>query len=81
MVFYYASLWLKKKYIMACGNTVVILLSASRIYLGVHYSLDIVGGFAAGTFLFWVVHAGVNRSQKNSLTLIGMLTFSWSGMV
>jgi len=34
--------------------TIAFLISLSRIYLGVHYYFDVVGGFLLGTFIFWI---------------------------
>ncbi len=38
---------------MLLGGMFVLLLSASRIYFGVHYPSDILGGWSAA--LVWVV--------------------------
>ncbi len=39
------------------GFLIAFLISLSRIYLGVHYYFDIVGGFLLGTFIFWISYS------------------------
>jgi undecaprenyl-diphosphatase len=35
-------------------STLILLIGFSRIYLGVHYPSDVVGGFIVGGFFLWV---------------------------
>ena len=50
--------WVWKSACVAIGATAVLLISFSRVYLGVHWSSDIVGGWSAATaWLFFAVLA------------------------
>ncbi len=39
------------------GFIIALIMGLSRVYLGVHYYFDIVGGFLLGTFIFWLTYA------------------------
>lgn len=41
-----------KKAVYIIAGTVVILVGASRVYLGVHFLTDVLGGFSLGLLLF-----------------------------
>jgi undecaprenyl-diphosphatase len=43
------------------------IVSYSRIYLGVHYPGDILGGAALGTILGWLVWKGISATLKTRL--------------
>ncbi|MBU3187997.1 phosphatase PAP2 family protein [Clostridium bowmanii] len=43
---------LKRKWIYIVGISAIILVAFSRMYLGVHYPIDVIGGVAVGTI--WV---------------------------
>jgi len=46
-----------KAYCISCGVLVMMLVGASRIYLGVHYVTDVLAGFCLG--LAWALLSGV----------------------
>lgn len=46
-----------KAYCIACGIFVMVLVGASRVYLGVHYITDILAGFCLG--LAWALLSGL----------------------
>jgi len=48
--------WLRA-YCVSCGVLVMVLVGASRVYLGVHYATDVLAGFCLG--LAWAVLSGV----------------------
>ena len=58
--------------VVGAAVTIVLLVGASRIFLGYHYFSDVLGGFAAG--LAWlsvcitVAELGLRRERKSTLT-------------
>ena len=53
LAFRTATQWRWKAAAVALGATIVLAVSLSRVYLGVHWISDVVAGIAAGTL--WVV--------------------------
>ena len=49
--------WVAKSASLAIALTIVVLVGLSRVYLGVHWTSDIAGGWSAGTV--WLVSAVV----------------------
>lgn len=45
---------IKKKYIYIIATTIIILMGISRMYLGVHWPTDIIGGYLMGYLFFYV---------------------------
>lgn len=52
----FTSLWFRKKWIMAILIIWALLECYTRLYLGVHYPSDIVGGVAIGCLMAYVVY-------------------------
>lgn len=46
-----------KAYCISCGVLVMVLVGASRVYLGVHYATDVLAGFCLG--LSWALLSGL----------------------
>ena len=66
----YLLLWNKpkgtKKTIAWIGNFVLVgLIGFSRIYLGVHWPTDIIGGYMAGIIIFLMISFGMETVYKN----------------
>jgi membrane-associated phospholipid phosphatase len=51
-----------------CAATVlVVLIGMSRIYLGVHYFSDVIGGYAAGSVWLAVIISGVEVARRRGV--------------
>ncbi|NJD52677.1 MAG: phosphatase PAP2 family protein [Candidatus Methanoperedens sp.] len=69
----------KKKRIIMVGAVMVILVSLSRLYLGVHYPGDVTGGIIFGLMVAFISHKGepkmlkiINEQSLNSKYLIAL---------
>ena len=58
-----------KRYVVGCSVFIALLVGASRVYLGVHYPTDVVGGWLAGGF--WAVASAwtTRRLRRESAAL------------
>jgi membrane-associated phospholipid phosphatase len=57
----------KTRQLIHAGTTVVILaIGVSRIYLGVHYPSDVIGGFAAGIAWLSICLTGIRLARERS---------------
>lgn len=71
----------KSRWAWPCAIAYVLLFSAARVFLGVHFALDILGGWAIGLLLaalFTLTIHPVERfaSQKPNAMLFSILAFS-----
>jgi len=53
-----------RKWWTAIGFAVVLLVSFSRVYLGVHYPSDVLGGMALGTVVAAIVYFSIRRKPR-----------------
>lgn len=69
----YAASWLKRPWFWAVAVLIVILISLSRLYLGMHFLVDVVGGLLIGAFYtavvafaepVWASFKGVSRPLR-----------------
>jgi undecaprenyl-diphosphatase len=72
---YLAHHWIKNKRLLfvidSAAIILVLLIGVSRVYLGAHYSSDVVSGIAAGLFVFYV--AIILKKNLTRSDLIGHL--------
>lgn len=61
----FSGLYINKKYFYYLSFGIAIIVAYSRIYLGVHYPLDIVGGALLGMFISFIFFKILNKIIKN----------------
>jgi membrane-associated phospholipid phosphatase len=47
------ALWLKRRWVWAAVGCYVLLMGWARMYTGVHYPQDVIGGIALGALVLW----------------------------
>ncbi|CAG0948879.1 MAG: PAP2 superfamily protein [Candidatus Methanoperedens nitroreducens] len=69
----------KKKQIIITGAVIVLLVSLSRLYLGVHYPGDVIGGIIFGLMVAFISYREeadilkvINKQSRNSKYLIAL---------
>src|SRR6185295_7594770 len=64
---------LKQRWVWSLALGIILLISLSRLYLGMHFLGDVVAGWVLGGLLVWVLsrwgHAGIQRLRGRSLAL------------
>jgi undecaprenyl-diphosphatase len=71
LVIYY---W-NNKYAWVTGGAWILLLSYTRIYIGVHYPIDILGGWILGLAIFYIFMKSIDPIEKH-LKSKGLL-YAW----
>ena len=49
MATYWRPAWIKRRFLFLAAGILAFAVGVSRVYLGVHFPTDVIGGFAAGT--------------------------------
>lgn len=58
------SLWLRNRFFSYFSAAAVLLIALSRLYLGVHFPTDILGGWILGTVVLFVLWPDFDRVEK-----------------
>lgn len=75
----YTAWWLKRRWFWVLAVLVVGLISLSRLYLGMHFPVDILGGLAIGALYTFVLAfaeplwVSLSRISRNARALAGVL--------
>lgn len=63
LVKYFLFLFKYKKIVYIIVGLVMVLVGISRVYFGVYFVIDVLGGFSLGLFLFFLVK-GFDEKMK-----------------
>ena len=80
LTFFMLMLLVRKKWMNIFGLVMIFLISLSRVYLGVHYLMDVIAGILIGSFLVFIYHKFLFDkiklifSSKTNITQLIMLT-------
>jgi membrane-associated phospholipid phosphatase len=55
---------LKRRYLYLAATILALAVGVSRIYLGVHFPTDVIGGFAAGTAWLAICVTGTRIARE-----------------
>ncbi|MDI6870724.1 MAG: phosphatase PAP2 family protein [Bacillota bacterium] len=69
----YLALLRRRWWSAALAGTLILLVAVSRLYLGVHWPIDVVGGMALGLLLAWVWARLGRRWDEELEAIIGPL--------
>jgi undecaprenyl-diphosphatase len=61
-----ANLWQVRTAILSSAAVLILAIGVSRLYLGVHYFSDVVGGYAAGVLWLTACITGLEISRRGS---------------
>ncbi len=73
---YYMMKKVRKKIIYIIGWIVIILVGISRLYLRVHWPIDVIGGLILGILIVWLFQSILDYLKKHDSKLIniGLIT-------
>ncbi|MHA2060874.1 MAG: phosphatase PAP2 family protein [Candidatus Sifarchaeia archaeon] len=61
---FYLALKVRKRWLSALSVIIVVVISISKLYLGAHFPLDVIGGAVFGGILVWVFINWENKYDK-----------------
>ncbi|WP_234123471.1 phosphatase PAP2 family protein [Clostridium hydrogenum] len=61
---------LKKKWIYILGSIMIVAVALSRLYLGVHRPVDVIGGFILGTLSMLIVNKVLDFEKSSGSILV-----------
>ncbi len=62
-VFGFIALWARRRWFTAIIATLILLVALSRLYLGVHFPTDILGGWLLGFLILFAFHRSWGRIE------------------
>ena len=71
--------WIKKKWAFATAGLIILLVSFSRIYMGVHFPTDILGGWIVGGLIlsfYFLLKDRLGALLENAGTRAQMISFA-----
>jgi membrane-associated phospholipid phosphatase len=64
MATYWRPRWIKRRFLFLAAGTLAFAVGVSRVYLGVHFPTDVIGGFAAGTAWLAICVTGTRIARE-----------------
>ncbi len=77
-VFGFIALWARRRWITALAVTLILLVALSRLYLGVHFPTDILGGWFLGLLILFAFHRSWGRLEALAVRIgrAGRISFA-----
>ncbi|WP_427338538.1 phosphatase PAP2 family protein [Caloranaerobacter sp. DY30410] len=69
---YYIMKKVRKKVVYVIGWTVIILIGISRLYLRVHWPIDVIGGLILGILIVWLFQSILDYFKRYNSKLINI---------
>lgn len=67
--------YIHKKWMYVLGTIMIILVGLSRLYLGVHWPVDVIGGIVFSLIWFVILNSTMNYAERTKKSLIFVLLF------
>jgi membrane-associated phospholipid phosphatase len=64
MATYWRPRWIKRRFLFLAAGILAFAVGVSRVYLGVHFPTDVIGGFAAGTAWLAICVTGTRIARE-----------------